>query len=118
MQRKRLQAVAEFAGLAVDNLDGSANGIVSAVYDVPVGEVWPLERLLALDPEWLLLGLDETPSQEALLVAYPQLSALRAVQDGHVVLMQPKWLTTVTPYLIEGVKDLFHRLHPGSTVGN
>ncbi len=77
-----------------------------------------LERLLALDPEWLLLGLDETPSQEALLAAYPQLSALRAVRDGHVVLMQPKWLTTVTPYLIEGVKDLFHRLHPGSTVGN
>jgi ABC-2 type transport system permease protein len=30
-ERKRLQAVAEFAGLAVDNLDGSANGIVSAV---------------------------------------------------------------------------------------
>ena len=29
-ERKRLQAVAEFAGLAVDNLDGSANGIVLA----------------------------------------------------------------------------------------
>ncbi len=31
-------------------------GVVSAIYDVPVGEAWPLDKILALNRRWRLKG--------------------------------------------------------------
>lgn len=105
------------SGTTVDALIRRAGAInVAAAAGLSGHTQVSLERLLSLDPEWLLLGLDETPSRERLLESYPQLIALRAVREGHVILMQPRWLTTVTPFLVEGVKDLVQRLYPGLTV--
>lgn len=105
------------SGTTVDALIRRAGAInVAAAAGLAGHTQVSLERLLALDPEWLLLGLDETPSREGFLETYPQLSALRAVREGRVILMQPRGLTTVTPFLVEGVMELAQRLHPGLTV--
>lgn len=71
-----------------------------------------VERLLSLDPDVLLLGLDESPSRDSLLAQYPQLRLLRAVRENRVVIMPPRLLTTVTPYLAEGAETLARALHP------
>ena len=71
-----------------------------------------LEALVALDPDVLLLGFEPGVSAEQVLAAYPPLAMTRAAREGRVVLMPPRLLTTVTPYLLEGARRLAEALHP------
>ncbi len=72
----------------------------------------PLEALVALDPDVLLLGFEPGVSVEQVLAAYPPLAMTRAAREGRVVLMPPRLLTTVTPHLLEGARRLAEALHP------
>ncbi|UCF66735.1 MAG: ABC transporter substrate-binding protein [Acidobacteriota bacterium] len=71
-----------------------------------------LEQLLALDPDVLLLGFDPRESLEALLAAHPHLATTRAAREGRVIVLAPRYLTTVTPFLADGAWELARTLHP------
>lgn len=70
------------------------------------------ERLVALDPDVLLLGLDSGETAEALLAEVPALGALRAAREGRIIELPPRLLTTVTPFLVDGAEALARGLHP------
>ena len=53
-------------------------GVVTAVYDVPVGEVWPLERLLAMKALCEKLGVSVS---EAILYD-DTLASIKAAKDA------------------------------------
>lgn len=71
-----------------------------------------LEAVLALDPDVLLVALDDRTSLEQWLTRWPALRQSRAVREGAVVAMPARWLTTVTPHLVDGVERLAQALHP------
>jgi iron complex transport system substrate-binding protein len=70
------------------------------------------EQIVALDPDVLLLGYDPGENPRAVIEAYPQLARTRAARRGDVVVLAPRQLTTVSPYIAEGVLALARALHP------
>ena len=46
----------------IDQIPGM-DGIVGAFFDIPVGEVWPVEPLLHIKEEAEMLNYDEKPYQ-------------------------------------------------------
>lgn len=69
-----------------------------------------IERILLLDPDVLLLGFDEGESPETLLAAYPHLAKTRAVRLGQIIVLPPRLLTTVSPFLADGALELTRRV--------
>lgn len=102
-------------GTTVDALIQRAGGR-NAVAEIGLNghQQLSLERIIALDPDWLLLGFDPGVSKDKVLEAYPLLQKTRAAREGRVLVMAPKRLTTVTPFLAEGVLELARTLHPES----
>ncbi|MDQ7087581.1 MAG: ABC transporter substrate-binding protein [Acidobacteriota bacterium] len=99
------------AETTVDALIRRAGGVNVAAEAGIVGHTrLPMEALVALDPEVLLLGFDTGEDPGNLLAAYPHLAATRAVREGRIVILPPRLLTTVTPFLTEGVLALQARL--------
>jgi len=70
------------------------------------------EQILAIDPDVLLLGQGLDADRSAVLRANPQLEAIRAAKSGRILLLPPRLLTTVTPFLVEGAEQLARQLHP------
>jgi len=100
-------------GTTVDALIRRAGGRNAAAEIGAAGHTQvPLERLIALDPDWLLLGFDPDEGVDRRLDAYPLLKQLRAVREGRVVVMSPRRLTAVSPFLVDGVEELARRIHP------
>lgn len=101
------------AGTTFDALVRRAGGRNAAAEMGVVGhQQVPLERILLADPDWLVLGFDPGEKPEAVLAAYPLLGTTRAAKEGRVVVMSPKTLTTVTPFLVDGAEALARTLHP------
>ncbi|MCE5245528.1 MAG: ABC transporter substrate-binding protein [Candidatus Polarisedimenticolia bacterium] len=74
----------------------------------------PLERIIALDPDWLLLGFDPGDDAAKILEAYPLLKKTRAAREGRVIVMRPRLMTTVSPFLVDGAFELARALHPAA----
>ena len=68
------------------------------------------EALVVLDPDVLLLGFDAKESLDSLLEGYPHLATMRAVEQGRVIILPTRLLTTVTPFLADGVVRLREEL--------
>ncbi len=101
------------SGTTVDALIRRAGGInAAAAAGVEGHRKLATEQILALDPDVLLLGQGLDTDAAAVLSAYPLLEATRAAKSGRVILLPPKLLTTVTPYLVEGAEQLARKLHP------
>jgi len=101
------------SGTTVDALIRRAGGVnAAAAAGIEGHRKLPTEQILALDPDVLLLGQGLDIDAAAVLRAYPQLEATRAAKGGRVILLPPKLLTTVTPYLVEGAEQLARQLHP------
>ncbi len=77
----------------------------------------PMEQIIALDPDWLLLGFDPGERSDTLLDAYPLLRTTRAAREGRVIVLPPRLLTSVSPYLVEGAEQLARALHPRAFAG-
>ncbi len=73
----------------------------------------PLETILALDPDVLLLGKGGGESLEATLAEWPALRSLRAVREGRTCEVPGRLLTTVGPELARGAEAVARCLHPG-----
>lgn len=76
-----------------------------------------LERIIAIDPDWIVLGFDAAEDPARVLEAYPLLKTTRAAREGRVVVLGPKYLTTVSPFLVEGAERLARALHPSLFAG-
>jgi iron complex transport system substrate-binding protein len=107
------------SGTSVDAVIRAAGGVNAAAEAGVEGHTkLPMENVLDLDPDVLLLGFDPGDARtddgvEAVVEAYPHLAHTRAVESGRVVMLAPRHLTTVTPFLVEGARRLAEALHPG-----
>ncbi len=72
----------------------------------------PLETILALDPDVLLLGTGGGESLAATLAEWPALRRLRAVRNGRTCEVPGRLLTTVGPELARGAETVARCLHP------
>ncbi len=99
------------SGTTVDALIRRAGG-VNAAAAIEGHRKLSAEQILALDPDVLLLGQGLDTDAARVLRAYPQLEATRAAKTGRVILLPPRLLTTVTPFLVEGAEQLARKLHP------
>lgn len=106
------------AGTTVDALMQRA-GARNAAADLGVHghKQVPMEQIIALDPDWLLLGFDPGERSDKLLDAYPLLRTTRAAREGRVIVMPPRLLTTVSTYLVDGAETLARALHPQAFEG-
>lgn len=101
------------SGTTVDALIRRAGGInAAAAAGVEGHRKLSSEEILALDPDVLLLGQGLDSDASKVLRAYPQLEATRAAKSGRVILLPPRLLTTVSPFLVEGAEQLARKLHP------
>lgn len=102
-------------GTTVDALIARAGGRnAAAEIGLDGHQQLSLERILALDPDWLLLGFDPGEDTGRLLDAYPLLRATRAAREGRVLVMAPRQLTAVSPFLVDGAFALARKLHPAA----
>jgi iron complex transport system substrate-binding protein len=99
------------SGTTVDALIRRA-GAVNAAAGIEGHRKLSAEQILTLDPDVLLLGQGLDTDAASVLRAYPQLEATRAAKIGRVILLPPRLLTTVSPFLVEGAEQLARRLHP------
>jgi iron complex transport system substrate-binding protein len=70
------------------------------------------ERMVAADPDYVLLcrwAGDDRPNQ---VENHPILRRLRAVQTKRVLSIEGRYLTSVSQYVVEGVERLARLLHP------
>jgi iron complex transport system substrate-binding protein len=97
----------------IDDLIREA-GAVNVAAELGLGdsaEISP-ERMLAADPDYVLLcrwAGDDRPNQ---VVNHPILRRLRAVQTDQVLSIEGHYLTSVSHYVVEGVEQLARLLHP------
>lgn len=73
------------------------------------------ERLLSLDPDWIIVGssLEDplvSPSEEQ-LTSTSVLQALRAVRDGHIVIVPSAYLHATSHRLIDASEFIATRVH-------
>ena len=94
-------------GTTVDALIAAAGGVNAAQeLELEGHEKVSIERLLTTDPDVLLLGFDSGQSEDAVLEAYPQLGLMRAAREKSIVVLPPRQLTTVTPFIVDGIECL------------
>jgi iron complex transport system substrate-binding protein len=100
-------------GSTIDDLIREA-GAINVAAELGLGdsaEMGP-ERIVAADPDYILLcrwAGDDRPNQ---VDNHPILRHLRAVRTGQVLAIDGRRLTSVSQYVIEGVEQLARRLHP------
>jgi len=99
------------SGTSVDALIRAAGGRNAAAEAGLSGHLKvTTERLLTLDPDVLLLGFPEDESLDRVIGAYPHLKYSRAVKEGMVIVIPPRLLTSVTPFLADGARFLNREL--------
>lgn len=102
-------------GTTVDALIRAAGGVNAArELGVKGHEKLSAEAIVALDPDVLLLGFEDGTTVASVLAAYPQLGLLRAAREMRAIVMPPRALTTVTPFLAASARTLAAELHPAS----
>jgi iron complex transport system substrate-binding protein len=100
-------------GSTMDDLIREA-GAVNVAAELGLGdsaEISP-ERMVAADPDYVLLcrwAGDDRPNQVA---NHPILRRLRAVETNRVLSIEGRYLTSVSQYVVEGVEQLARLLHP------
>lgn len=96
-----------FIGDAI-RLAGGRNVAEDAAQDYPQ---YPLERLLAEDPEYYFVGSSSGATPED-VAARPNYGSLRAVREGNVVVIDDDLVNRPGPRIVEGVRQLAEALHP------
>lgn len=70
------------------------------------------ERVVAADPEVILVSVWEADDRQGQIANHPILRRLRAVREGRVVAIESRYLTSVSQYVVKGAERLAHALHP------
>jgi iron complex transport system substrate-binding protein len=70
------------------------------------------ERVIGSDPDVVLLSRWKADEQQSQILAHAILRQLRAVREGHVIVIDGRYLTSISQFAIEGLDKLAHALHP------
>ncbi|SIO04444.1 iron complex transport system substrate-binding protein [Singulisphaera sp. GP187] len=70
------------------------------------------ERVVAADPDVVLLSYWKEDERQGQIASHPILRQLRAVREGHVIAIESRYLTSVSPYVVEATERLARALHP------
>jgi ABC-type Fe3+-hydroxamate transport system substrate-binding protein len=99
------------AGTAIGSLIEAA-GAINVGRELRVEGLAPVgaERAFAADPDAILVGT--WPQAEDSVRQHPLLSRLRAVREGHIVVMPTQLLVALSQYAADGCWQLAHQLHP------
>ena len=68
------------------------------------------ERAFVADPDVILVGT--WPDARESIRGHPLLKELRAVREGHIVVMPNELLVALSQYTADACRDLAFRLHP------
>lgn len=72
------------------------------------------ERVVAADPDVVLLSYWKDDERQGQIASHPILRQLRAVREGRVVSIESRYLTSVSPFVVEATERLARALHPES----
>jgi iron complex transport system substrate-binding protein len=70
------------------------------------------ERVVAVNPEVVLLARWKAGDDQGSIRTHPILRRLEAVRDGRLVIIDGRFLTSLSPSAVEGAERLAHALHP------
>ncbi len=70
------------------------------------------EQVVAADPDIVLLSLWKDDERQSQVASHPILRQLRAVREGHLIVIEGRYLTSISQFAIEGAERLARALHP------
>jgi iron complex transport system substrate-binding protein len=101
-------------GTTIDDIIREAGGInVAAELGLEGSPEISPERVVAADPEVVLLARWRADEGQNPIGNHPILRRLRAVRDGHVITIEGRYLTSVSSHVVDGAERLARALHPG-----
>ena len=71
------------------------------------------ERVVAADPEIVLLSRWKADERQSQVANHPILRQLRAVRESRVIAIEGRYLTSVSQFVVEGAERSARALHPG-----
>jgi iron complex transport system substrate-binding protein len=97
----------------IDDIIREAGGVNVAAEKNLSGpaEIAP-ERVIAADPDYILLSHWTADARENRIENHPLLRNLRAVQEKRVIVIEGRTLTSVSQFVLDGAEQLAARLHP------
>lgn len=100
-------------GSTIDQLIVEAGGenVAASLKLDGSAEISP-ERVIAADPDFVLLSRWKADDRQGQIANHPILCKLRAVREGRVVEIESRYLTSVSQYVMDGVERLARALHP------
>ena len=101
-------------GTTIDDIIREGGGVnVAAELGLDgAAEIAP-ERVVAADPEVVLLSRRAADERQGRIANHPILRQLRAVREDRVIVIEGRALTSVSQFVVEGAERLAHALHPG-----
>jgi iron complex transport system substrate-binding protein len=97
----------------VDDVIREAGGVnVAAELDLEDSVELAPERVIAADPEIILVARWASYQDQGQLESHPILRQLQAVRKGRVVAIEGRYLSSVSQFAVEGAEKLARRLHP------
>ena len=101
-------------GTTIDDIIREGGGVnVAAELGLEGSAEISPERVVAADPEIVLLSRWKADERQSQIANHPILRQLRAVREGHVIAIEGRYLMSVSQYVVEGAERLAHALHPG-----
>lgn len=70
------------------------------------------ERVIAADPDIILQSQWSAETRASRIENHPLLSKIKAVREKRVIVIEAKYLTTVSHHVVEGAERLARKLHP------
>ncbi len=100
-------------GTTIDQViaEGGGENVAAALKLEGSAEIAP-ERVIAADPDVVLLARWDADDRQGQIANHPILRKLRAVREGRVVEMESRYLTAVSQYAPEAAERLARALHP------
>ncbi|WP_406700847.1 ABC transporter substrate-binding protein [Singulisphaera sp. Ch08] len=93
--------------------EGGGINVAAELNLVGSAELAP-ERVVAADPDVVLLSYWKDDERQGQIASHPILRQLRAVREGRVIAIESRYLTSVSPFVVEATERLARALHPES----
>jgi iron complex transport system substrate-binding protein len=101
-------------GTTIDDMIREGGGVnVAAELGLEGSPEIASERVVAADPDVVLLARWKAEDRQGRITSHPILRQLRAVREGHVITIEGRYLTSVSSHAIAGAEHLARALHPG-----
>jgi iron complex transport system substrate-binding protein len=101
-------------GTTIDDIIREGGGVnVAAELGLEGSAEISPERVVAADPEIVLLSRWKADERQSQIANHRILRQLRAVREGHVIAIEGRYLMSVSQFVVAGAERLARALHPG-----